>query len=167
MLNGVFPCQDGWVDLQGGGARFRNAREFLGYPDWMEDEKWDDPTIQMKPDAIEEFNAFFYVWLLEHTKREIWEAARKVKFLCGPLFTVDEVFDDPNFRARGFWKLAEHAELGEVEIPGRPFLMSETPWELRRPAPLLGEHTAEVLGEAGYGAGAIDELAAAGVVEVR
>ena len=90
-----------------------------------------------------------------------------MKFLCGPLFTVDEVFDDPNFRARGFWELAEHEELGEVEFPGRPFLMSETPWELRRTAPLLGEHTAEVLGEAGYGAGEIDALAAAGVVEVR
>ena len=167
MLNGVFPCQDGWVDLQGGGARFSNAREFLGYPEWMEDEKWDDPAIQMNPEAVEEFNAFFYVWLLEHTKREIWEAARKVRFLCGPLFTIDEVFEDPNFRARGFWEMADHAELGEVEIPGRPFLMSETPWELRRPAPLLGEHTAEVLGEAGYDAGAINELAAAGVAEVR
>ena len=54
-----------------------------------------------------------------------------------------------------------------MEIPGVPSSCRETPWELRRPAPLLGEHTAEVLGEAGYDAGAINELASAGVVEVR
>ena len=167
MLNGVFPCQDGWVDLGGGGPRFRNARDFLGHPEWMEDEKWDDPAIQMNPEAVEEFNAFFYVWLSEHTKREIWEAARRVKYLCGPLFTIDEVFDDPNFRARGLWQTAEHEALGEVEFAGRPFLMSETPWEYRRPAPLLGEHTAAVLAESGYSATEIDELAGAGVAGVR
>lgn len=167
MLNGVFPCKDGWVDLAGGGPRFVRAREFLGHPDWMEDEKWDDPAIQMAPDAVEEFNALFHLWLSERTKREVWEAARRAKILCGPLFTVDEVFADANFRARGFWTLARHEALGEVEMPGRPFLMSETPWELRRPAPLLGEHTAEALAEAGCGADEIAALAADGATEAR
>jgi crotonobetainyl-CoA:carnitine CoA-transferase CaiB-like acyl-CoA transferase len=161
LLGGVYPCADGWVDLDGGGTRFkRGAREFLGHPEWLEDPKWDDPAIGMNPEAVEEFNAHFYVWLMEHTKREVWEAARRAKIICGPLFTVDEVFDDPNFRARGFWQHAETPELGSFEFPGRPFLMSETPWEYRRSAPRLGEHTAEVLREAGLNEAEIAALEA-------
>ncbi|MCH8902233.1 MAG: CoA transferase, partial [Chloroflexi bacterium] len=52
-------------------------------------------------------------------------------------------------------------------MPGRPFIMNDSPWELRRPAPLLGEHTAELLREAGYADSEIEELAAQRVVEVR
>ena len=45
--------------------------------------------------------------------------------------------------------------------------MEETPWELRRPAPLLGEHSAEILAELGYDADQIDALANRGVIEVQ
>jgi benzylsuccinate CoA-transferase BbsE subunit len=150
MLAGLFRCADGWIEISGGGARFRNAREFLGSPAWMEDPKWDDLAIQLDPQAIEEFNSHLVVWLAQHSKREVWEAGRRAKFICGPLFTIDEVFDDPNFRERGLWETTETPSMGQFEFPGRPFLMSETPWELRRPAPGLGEHTGEVLGGLGY-----------------
>jgi len=151
ILAGLYRCADGWIDIAGGGARFRNARDFLGHPDWMQDPKWDDPAIQYVPEAIEEFNTHFAQWLAEHNKREIWDAARKARFICGPLYTIDEVYDDANFRARGFWEPASTPEMGAFDFPGRPYLMSETPWEFRRPAPRLGEHTAEVLREAGIG----------------
>jgi crotonobetainyl-CoA:carnitine CoA-transferase CaiB-like acyl-CoA transferase len=69
--------------------------------------------------------------------------------MCGPLFTMEDLFQDEHFRGRGFWQRATHPMLGDVEIPGRPFIMGEGGWTLRRPAPLLGEHTEEVLREAG------------------
>jgi crotonobetainyl-CoA:carnitine CoA-transferase CaiB-like acyl-CoA transferase len=166
LLGGVYPCADGWVDLDGGGTRFkRGAREFLGYPEFLNDPKWDDLSIGMNAAAVEEFNSFFYVWLGEHTKREVWEAARRAKIICGPLFTIDEVYNDPNFRARGFWEHAETPELGAFDFPGRPFLMSETPWELRRLAPRLGEHTREVLLEAGMSGPQVDQMVAAGAAQ--
>jgi len=150
LLSGLYRCADGWIELAGGGARFRNARTFLGHPEWMADPKWDDPAIQYDPDAMTEFNTHFAGWLMSHSKREIWQAARRARIICGPLFTVEEVFEDANFRQRGLWQQAKTLEMGSFEFPGRPFLMSATPWEFRRPAPHLGEHTAEVLKQAGY-----------------
>jgi crotonobetainyl-CoA:carnitine CoA-transferase CaiB-like acyl-CoA transferase len=165
ILAGLYRCADGWIDIAGGGARFRNVRDFLGHPEWIQDPKWDDPAIQYDPQAIEEFNTHFAGWLAEHNKREIWEAARRARFICGPLYTVDEVYDDPNFRARGFWEPAETPEMGAFDFPGRPFLMSETPWEYRRPAPRLGEHTAQVLREAGSDDAEIERVVNDAVVE--
>jgi crotonobetainyl-CoA:carnitine CoA-transferase CaiB-like acyl-CoA transferase len=147
ILAGLYQCADGWIDIGGGGARFRNVRDFLGNPDWIQDAKWDDPAIQYEPDAIQEFNGHFAGWLAERSKLDIWEAGRRARFICGPLLTIDEVYSDANFRGRGFWQQAETAEMGTFDFPGRPFLMSATPWEYRRPAPRLGEHTHEILRE--------------------
>ncbi len=158
MLTGLYRCADGWIELGGGGARFRNARDFLGHPDWMADSKWDDPAIQTDPDAIAEFNDHLQRWLARRSKHEVWAAARRARFISGPLYTIDEVFDDPHFRARGLWERAQTADMGSFEFPGRPFLMSETPWTYGRPAPRLGEHTAEVLREAGCDGAIIERV---------
>jgi crotonobetainyl-CoA:carnitine CoA-transferase CaiB-like acyl-CoA transferase len=103
----------------------------------------------MDPYVIEEWNAYFLGWCLERTKREVWAEARRARILCGPLFTMEDLFTDSHFRDRGFWTTTHHPDLGEVEMPGRPFIMGKGGWALRRPAPRLGEHTAEVLREAG------------------
>ena len=145
ICSGLYQCKDGWISIMGGGPRFKNIREFFGYPEWLQDKRWDDPLTQMDPAAIEEFNSHLTPWLNQHTKREVWEAGRRARFICGPLFTVDEVYADTNFQERGLWQCAETSALGEFRFPGRPFLMSRTPWEYRRPAPELGEHTGEVL----------------------
>ena len=75
--------------------------------------------------------------------------ARRAKVMCGPLFTTQDLYEDDHFRNRGFWQTARHPEMGEVEFPGRPFIMQEGGWEVRRTAPLLGQHTEEVLSETG------------------
>ncbi len=149
ILSGLYRCKDGWISIMGGGQRFKNIREFFGYPAWLDDKRWDDPLIQMDPAAIQEFNSHLTLWLNAHTKREVWEAGRRARFICGPLFTVDEVYSDTNFQQRGLWQSAETPALGQFRFPGRPFVMNKTPWEYRRPAPQLGEHTDEVLQAAG------------------
>jgi crotonobetainyl-CoA:carnitine CoA-transferase CaiB-like acyl-CoA transferase len=84
---------------------------------------------------------------------------------CGIIYSPDEVIDDPHFRARGFAVEVEHPELGERFIyPGAPYRLSASPWRIRQRAPLLGEHTAEVLAAAGVGEAEQRELRAAGVI---
>ena len=86
-------------------------------------------------------------------------------FQCGIIYSPDEVIRDPHFIARGFPVAVEHPELGERFVyPGAPYRFSASPWAIQRRAPLLGEHTAEVLGEIGIGPDEVDRLRAAGVV---
>jgi len=58
----------------------------------------------------------------------------------------------------------DHARAGRVKALGHPIKFSATPGEVKRPAPLLGQHTREVLGELGYSAARIDELIREGAV---
>ena len=164
ILTGVYPCADGYIEFSGAGIRIPRLNEMLGRPDWLQEQKWWQPGVGLQPELVDEFNARFMPWALERTKREIWALAREAKVLAGPLFSVDELFEDTHFSDRGFWSNAEHEELGTVQIPGRPFVMPASPWRLRRPAPKLGEHTDEVLAECGFDGAEIAGLKNRGVV---
>jgi crotonobetainyl-CoA:carnitine CoA-transferase CaiB-like acyl-CoA transferase len=164
VLRGVYPCADGYVEFSGAGGRLDRLAVMLGDPDWLRDPKWHEPGALLQPDNAEEFDGYFYPWLMEHTKRQIWERARDARVLCGPLFTIDELASDSHFRDRGFWQQVEHPAAGTFEMPGRPFIMNASPWELRRPAPVLGQHTDEVLSELGFTAQAIAALHGSGAV---
>jgi crotonobetainyl-CoA:carnitine CoA-transferase CaiB-like acyl-CoA transferase len=120
---------------------------------------------RMNPEIVEEWNSHFIVWCIERTKREIWAEARRAKLLCAPLFSMEDLYNDEHFRSRGFWSKVTHPVMGDVQIPGRPFQMSAGGWELRRPAPLLAEHTREILTRAGCSEAEIE--AAAGAEAVR
>jgi crotonobetainyl-CoA:carnitine CoA-transferase CaiB-like acyl-CoA transferase len=135
----------------------------LGYPEALAGDRWLAPTAGADSALQMEFEAFFYPWLLERTKFEIWEAAQAAHVLCGPLLTMEDVADDPVLASRGLWADVEHPDMGRVRIPGRPFI-TDPPWSLRRPAPRLGQHTDEVLAEAGYTPEAIAGLRAEGVI---
>jgi crotonobetainyl-CoA:carnitine CoA-transferase CaiB-like acyl-CoA transferase len=143
-LSGVYPCADGYVEFSAAANRMDRFAHMLGHPDWIRDPKWQVRGALLDPDNVAEFEGHFYAWLAEHTKREIWEAAREARVLCGPLFDVAEIRADPHFCDRGFWTKVTHSELGEVEIPGRPFIMPKSPWAIRRPAPKLNEHADEI-----------------------
>lgn len=158
MPAGIYPCADGYVDFTNAMLYPDRVDDMLNHPDWNRDPRYADPVARMNPVLVEEWNSHFLLWCLERTKREIWAEARRARILCGPLFTVEDMFEDEHFRGRGFWTSANHPALGEVTFPGRPFLMGGDGWALRRPAPLLGQHTAEVLREAGLSESAIEDV---------
>ncbi len=162
MPTGIYPCADGYVEFTNATLYPDRVDDMLGRPEWNRDPRYADPMQRMNPLLIEEWNGHFLEWCVQRTKREIWTEARRARLLCGPLFTTEDVFVDEHFRGRGFWSTIEHPALGEVTIPGRPFQMQKGGWAIRRPAPLLGQHTAEVLREAGLADADLAAILAAG-----
>jgi crotonobetainyl-CoA:carnitine CoA-transferase CaiB-like acyl-CoA transferase len=150
---GIYPCIDGYVDFTSGFIYPDRVAEMLNHPAWLKEERFQDPMkMRTTPSLIEEWNIYFLEWCLARTKREIWEEARRAKLICGPLFTMADLYEDEHFRSRGFWASVDHPVMGNVEMGGRPFIMGKGGWQLRRPAPTLGQHTDEVLRQAGVGA---------------
>ena len=83
---------------------------------------------------------------------------------AGPIYEFDEVFEDPQVKHLGLVAVVEQPGYGLAHMLDFPVRASATPGTIRRPAPLLGEHTAEVLAELGLPKGEIERLAGTGVV---
>ena len=95
---------------------------------------------------------------------ELWELGQSNNVISAPVNTVEDGLSDPEFSKRGAFAMMNHPEAGEVRIPGRPFIMSETPWDLRRPAPTLGQHNEEVFTGLGYSREDVVRLRQQGVI---
>ncbi len=83
---------------------------------------------------------------------------------CGPIYQMDQVFEDPQVKHLGIAQSVESGVRGPIEIIGQPIHLTETPSTLSRPSPEFGEHSDEILVEFGYGEEEIRKLKEEGVV---
>ena len=149
MPSGVYRCKDGFVSITGQPPFFPRLARMVGRPELAEDEAFlarlDDPAF------LPEVEALLTGWLRDRTKREAMAAGQAEGLPLSALQTTADVYGDPHLRERGFFEAPGQPSAGAVTLPGLPIRMSATPGSLR-PAPALGQHTAEVLtGELGYG----------------
>ena len=94
-------------------------------------------------------------WLQLFSAADLW---------AGPVYGYKELVEDEQIKHNGTFVEYDHPTEGHVKTPGFPIKFSKTPSTVDRGAPLAGEHTREVLGEAGYDAATIDRLEKAGVI---
>jgi crotonobetainyl-CoA:carnitine CoA-transferase CaiB-like acyl-CoA transferase len=100
-----------------------------------------------------------------HTADALYRAGQRQGFPWAPIRTADENLDDPHLHDRGFWVPVHHPELGrDFLYAGGPFIAPACPWRFARRPPLLGEHTAEVLDEAGLSRAEQTTLRTAGTI---
>jgi len=83
---------------------------------------------------------------------------------CGPIYTIDQTFADPQVRHLGIAQTVESAALGDIALVGQPFTLSRTPSRLVSSAPEYGEHTDEILAEFGYSKDDISRLRKNGAI---
>ena len=103
--------------------------------------------------------------LARRTVAEWVERLNAAGVACGPIYTVDQVFADPQVARFNLVRELEHPAWGLVRVLGLPVALSRTSPEVRSAAPLPGQHTREVLTGLGYDRATIDGLLADGVVE--
>ena len=77
---------------------------------------------------------------------------------CGPIYSVDKIFSDPQVLHREMVKELDHTKAGKIKVTGIPVKLSETPGEVKTAPPFLGEHTQEVLEELGYSGQDLEKL---------
>jgi crotonobetainyl-CoA:carnitine CoA-transferase CaiB-like acyl-CoA transferase len=164
LAGGVYPVADGYVEVTASFGNYWQRFAEMIDDERFADPKWSDPMFAISPAAKEEADGIVYPWMLAHTREEVWAAARKSHALVAPLFTGEDIANDPVFRERGFWSEAEHALLGRFPMLGRPYMLEKTPWRLRRQAPTLGEHTDATLWELGLSRAETEALRREGVV---
>lgn len=166
----VAPCDlyktadEQWVLLQvAGQPMFKRWCRLVDRPELFTDPRFaDDDSRWQYGDVL---NGIMADWCADKTKAEVLGLLEKAKMPAAPLYSPQEVLDDPHIRAMGYLQRVPFPGASrEVPIIETPFRMSATPGAIRRRAPLLGEHTDEVLGEIGYGAAEIDRLRAGGIV---
>jgi crotonobetainyl-CoA:carnitine CoA-transferase CaiB-like acyl-CoA transferase len=149
---GVYPCADGYVQFFTLQPLWDRVCKMIDREDLIEDPHFTAPdNFTGNAEVKAEFDAVLLEWLLQHTKREVMEKSQACGYMCGAINTMEDVFNDPHLQARGFFAEVQHPYAGTLKYPGAQFKMSETPWRAGR-APLLGEHTEDVLtGLLGYG----------------
>jgi crotonobetainyl-CoA:carnitine CoA-transferase CaiB-like acyl-CoA transferase len=163
--SGVFPCADGHVQFFTTQPLWDRICRMIERPDLIADPYFTAPDhFNNNPEVKAEFEVLLLEWLLPRTKREVTERAQAVGYPCGALNTMADVFGDPHLQARGFLHRVDHPVAGTLTYPGAPFQMSEGAWKPGR-APLLGEHTTQVLTERlGYSAADVVRLREQGAI---
>ncbi|HUT51571.1 MAG TPA: CaiB/BaiF CoA-transferase family protein [Alphaproteobacteria bacterium] len=155
----AFPDAHGehFILAVGNDRQFQRFCAFAGAPELAEDSRFltNPLRVQHRPECVGAVTA-----LTRQQPREHWlEGLPPLGVPCGPVNTIDQVFDEPQVKARGMRIEIEHPASGRPEAYiASPIRMEKTPVEYRRPAPTLGQHTEEVLDEL-LGIGA-DEVAA-------
>ena len=159
----TFKTADGWLNVacgnEGHWQRFCRA---LGLDDLLE-----DPRFASNRDRIANrpaLNARLDPHIATLKTAAAVAALEAAEVPAGPVFTLDQVFADPQAEHLGLRQTLDHPTAGEVSVTGFPWRLTDSPAEMRLPPPCLGQHTDEVLQELGYNAETIARLRASGVV---
>ena len=126
------------------GLNWQLVVDFLGVPE-LDDEKFNNASARLI--NAEELGRILDGHFSTQEKSEVFHAAHRQRFIYGMIQSPEDVLTDPQFEARGFFVDVEHPETGPLKYPGPPFIMNGTPWEVRSPAPALGQDNQAVLGD--------------------
>jgi len=158
QLKTVWPCRDGHVSFMFAGGLIgakgqRRVVELMEQEgmaeDWLKELRWEEfDAFTALQEDVDRITDAFGRYFLTQTKVRLLDEAVEGGIMLAPVNTVKDVLEDVHLEARGFWEEVEHPELGTtIAYPGAPCKMTETPWQVKGRAPLIGEHNDEVYNE--------------------
>ena len=141
-IGAAMPCKDGYcLPTPGLVTELGTYGRMMGIPE-LEQEEYQ--TLQGWILHLPEITEKVSEKVSDMGKFDLFELCQAWRFSCGAIMSIDEVANCPHLHERGYLVEIERPETGRITYPGAPFKLSETPWEIRHPAPLLGQHNEEV-----------------------
>jgi formyl-CoA transferase len=160
---GVFKTSDGHINIAASGREmFKKLCSALGKPELAESPDYATDKDRLRNrDAL---NAAIEAATLTRPSADWIALLNEAGVPCGPIYSIDEMFADPQVRHLGIATPLDHPTLGPTQLVGQAVVLSRTPWELRSATPERGAHNAEILGELGYSTVEIADFEAASVI---
>ena len=160
----AFRTSDGYMNIGGATQRtWASLCKAIGQEELASDPRFAEPGDRKIREV--ELAAILEETFSTHTTAHWMTVLDEAGVPCGPIYDLDQMYHDPQVLARNMLVEQQDPELGTLKNIGIPVKLSATPGRIRRRAPDLGEHTREVLLEAGYTGADVDRLAEAGVVK--
>jgi crotonobetainyl-CoA:carnitine CoA-transferase CaiB-like acyl-CoA transferase len=160
----AFRASDGWVNI--GGANQGNWERIataLGHDEWREDPRFATNSARME--NLDALIAGMNAVVVTRTKAHWIEVLDAAGVPVGPVHTIEEALTHPQTLSREMVVDLVHPQAGATKALGCPIHFSKTPTRIDRPAPMLGEHSRELLREYDYSDAEIDGFLADGVIE--
>ena len=146
MVRGPIPCADGYVSLTLSRAHFwRDAMSLLELPDLAADERYGSGAFRNA--HRDEYSGRVEERLQGWQRWDLFDRLAELRCVVGVVLDMPDIAENPHLAAREALATVPLPNGTEARLTGAPAKLSRTPWALRRPAPALGAHTAEVLGE--------------------
>jgi len=140
-------CRDGWIFLCCVEEhQWQTWVDLMGNPEWAAMELFENRlTRAANWDALK---LLLQEWVQEHTVDELYRAGQARRVPLAPVSTMADLLASDHLKTRGFFAVIDHPRAGRLTYPGAPYRFARSPWEIRRPAPLLGQHNDDIfLGE--------------------
>jgi crotonobetainyl-CoA:carnitine CoA-transferase CaiB-like acyl-CoA transferase len=158
-----FECKDGWIFLCCVEEhQWKNFLDLMGNPEWAGEEIFADRISRgANGDALK---PLLQEWVQEQSVMDLYNKAQARRVPIAPVSTMGDLFANEHLKARGFFATIAHPAAGSLQYPGELYKFSETPWEIRRPAPLLGQHNNDIYSRLGLSPQEIDDLKKQGAI---
>ena len=159
----AFPTADGWINVGGANqANWERIAKAIGHEDLI-----DDPRFRTNGDRMKHLDELTPLIAERMKRRPSAEWIREFEALdiaVGPINSIGQMLAEPQVAAREMVVEVDHPKAGKTKALGMPVKFSDTPCSVTRAAPLLGQHTDEVLRSIGYSGEEIEALCASGAV---
>jgi formyl-CoA transferase len=141
---------------------FESLCRAMGRPELASDERFKEPRARGK--NIDALTEIINDWTGKHTKHEVMKILGEAGVPCGAVLDSVELLNNPHMRERGMIVTVKHPVRGDFTMPGCPVRLEDSPVEVK-PAPLLGQHNAEVYAQyLGLGAAELESLKREGII---
>ncbi|NPV22906.1 CaiB/BaiF CoA transferase family protein [Bradyrhizobium aeschynomenes] len=154
---GVFKTSDGYINIAATGGRiWERLCQTLGAPEWIDNPDYATaPARSKNRDAL---NAEINARTLAKTSEQWVAELNAAGVPCGPIYAIDQMFDDPQVKHLGMAKPVPSDDGRDITLVAQPFTLSRTPSRMAARPPEFGEQTEEILAEFGFSDGEIADL---------